>query len=163
MLNQFKKWLFIATLSVFVFSQNAYAFSLIELDTTALFGDEDTLKELEITSVDSDNYEFEYCISADAVVTFGIYYPLEDDSAKVHMFDYNEEKDEGCYSEEWDAEYGNMHEIGTKGEKVPSGKYFYGLKVEAVAGSSYGSDFKSDWVYIDEDDSQDDDADSDND
>lgn len=159
MLNQLKKWLLVATMSVLTLSQSTYAFSLIEVPYQ-YYDDESYLDELEISSISSDNYEFEYCISSSAVVSFGIYYPLENDSAKVHMFDYNEEKEEGCYSAEWDGEYGNMHEIGTKGEEVPSGKYFYGLKVEAVDGVSYGSDFASDWVYVNEgDNSNDNDSD----
>lgn len=150
-INKWLKKAAIATLSFAIFSVTimpANAFTLIETIEQKL----EIVSSSVTQSFSPENGEsatISYCISAPAQVTLGIYVATDSSSSdKVAVLRDGEPKPKGCYSVSWDGKYGNKNEVGTYGETVASGQYFYGLSVAPITDLSYDSDYVGEWFEV---------------
>ncbi len=154
MYTYIEKWLkkaAIAALSFVIFSitiMPANAFTLIENIAEKL----EIVSSSVTTSFSPEKGEtatINYCISAPAQVTLGIYAAIgRSSSEKVNILRDGESKLKGCYSVSWDGKYGNKNEVGTYGETAPAGQYFYGLSVAPIIDMSYDSDYVGEWFEL---------------
>ena len=140
------------TLVAFASTLTANAFELIQTQP------EVKITSTSVTSSNSDNYTvntddgdimvINYCLEAPALVTAGIYVATSStDSDKVDVVRVNDYHAAGCYSISWDGKHGANSEVGTSGQFVADGKYFYGVRAKAYPGVSTGEDYKAEWIY----------------
>lgn len=92
------------------------------------------------------NTAISYCLNARAWVNAGIYRASGTNSLKVAILASNESKAAGCYTLSWDGKNDSNSEIGTAGELVDNGQYFY--YIEAHDGISHAT--ASDWITVGE-------------
>jgi flagellar hook assembly protein FlgD len=135
-------WLKKATIAVVI-----TAFILPNLKA---FAENEVLPEVKITenSVTSETInpeegeklELKYCLSAPSYVKTGIYEAIGSTSSeKVSILEDTILKEAGCYNLTWDGKNEGI---------VEDGKYFYGIQAFEVSEKSQGSDYKSQWIYV---------------
>ncbi|MCX6734823.1 MAG: S-layer homology domain-containing protein [Candidatus Peregrinibacteria bacterium] len=131
-------------LSIFAFiGQTAQASTLISSDQSLTITN---------TSVSPDGFDpnvaettaINYCLTAPASVNVGIYMPSGTSSQKVAILTPNVAQNAGCYSVIWDGKNGASTEVGTPGEIVDNGKYFYYIEAK----NAYSKTTSTDWVAV---------------
>ena len=152
------------TMKKFMFLQAAIvAFFTLTVGTTQAFSLIETTfqQDVKITShsVTPGDYDpssgtqltINYCLNTPAQVTVGIYEPYGDTgSKKAAILTYQTTKDAGCYTATWNGKYGDMNEIGNKGQTVDDGNYFYTISAKGISGYSKGTDDKYKWIKVGE-------------
>lgn len=124
-----------------------YPLAMIGLPAQAMTVIEVNQIKITNNSVTSDTIS--YCLNTPAKVTLGIYQAEGQTSKKVAILTDNEVKYTGCYTAVWDGKYGFMNEVGTKGNTVSEGEYFYYISAQNQLGSATASG----WITVGNDDS----------
>lgn len=152
MCKTIKKWLTIklilglllgTALSTLAYaSQTAQAFTLIGVESLSITN----------TSVSPDGFDpnlnetvaINYCLTAPATVNVGIFMPSGTSSQKVAMLTSNTAQNAGCFSVNWDGKNGASTEVGTPGEIVDNGQYFYYIEAK----NTYSKTTSTDWISV---------------
>ncbi len=145
MCTTIKKWILGATLmSIAISGQTAQAFTLIDTSQSALSITGSSVSPNGFDPNLNETTTINYCLTAPATVNLGIFQASGSSSQKVATLTSNKPQNASCYSVVWNGENDATTEIGTSGEIVDNGQYFYYL--EAKNGSSAST--ASDWVSI---------------
>ncbi|MBT7736821.1 hypothetical protein HN709_03970 [Candidatus Peregrinibacteria bacterium] len=155
------------TLVAFASTLTANAYQLInlppEVEITSVSVTSSNSDDYTVNTDDGDIMVVDYCLEAPALVTAGVYKAISaSKSEKINIVRVNDYHSPGCYSFSWNGKHGVNSALGTSGEKVEDGKYFYGVRAKEFQGSSTGEDYKAEWIYAESGDSNDDDNDDDN-
>jgi flagellar hook assembly protein FlgD len=110
---------------------------------------ENTVTQDTIYPNEGETFTINYCINTTAYVTAGIYRAQGSNSSeKVDILEDYTEKPSGCYTLSWDGENGSQSEIGTTGEIVEDGQYFYGIRAQGVPDKSCGDIYVAQWINV---------------
>ncbi|MFA5948027.1 MAG: S-layer homology domain-containing protein [Candidatus Gracilibacteria bacterium] len=94
-----------------------------------------------------------YTLTAQANVTLRIYKQTSQDNySKIGTYINNVPQNAGSFSYKWDGKLGADTLIGTAGEMVETGTYYYGLTAESTDSTMvapYNSAYKSEWINVD--------------
>ncbi|MCK9185949.1 S-layer homology domain-containing protein [Candidatus Gracilibacteria bacterium] len=94
-------------------------------------------------------YHINYCTDVQGYLTVGVYQAVGTTSSKkVAIIADNMNTLAQCSYVIWDGKYGDQNEVGTKGNKVPDGQYFYGITLDGISPNSYGSAYTADWLTV---------------
>ncbi|MBI5754089.1 S-layer homology domain-containing protein [Candidatus Peregrinibacteria bacterium] len=144
-----KKWLVTKLIVGLIFGT-----ALTSLATPAMTAQAFTLVEITNSQAKPDAFDpsvgqntvISYCLNTRAWVNAGIYQASGTSSQKVAILASNESKAGGCYTVNWDGKNDTNSEIGTSGEIVDNGQYFF--YIEAQNGLSHST--ATDWITVGE-------------
>ena len=125
-------------------SQTAQAFTLTNLVTNTL--------SITNTSVSPESFDpdvgqtstINYCLNGSATVNVGIFQGSGSSSQKVAILTPNKAQYAGCYSVVWNGKNGTDSEIGTSGEIVDNGQYFYYIEAKNATSDVNASN----WISV---------------
>lgn len=131
-----------ALMAIMIFGQTAQAFTLIGSESLSITN----------TSVSPDGFDpnlnetvaINYCLTAPATLTVGIFMPSGTSSQKVAILTPGTAQNAGCYSVIWDGKNGASTEVGTPGEIVDNGQYFYYIEAK----NAYAKTTSTDWISV---------------
>jgi len=153
MCKTIKKWLIakviagsilgVLLMSLIGSNPSAQAFTLVSSDQAPTITN---------VSVSSDAFDpnlnqtvaVNYCLNTTAGVTVGIYMPSGTSSQKVAILMNNQPENAGCYTVNWNGKHGASSEVGTAGEIVDNGQYFYYIEAK----NAISKVTSSDWVTV---------------
>ena len=129
-------------MSIMIFGQTAQAFTLIGSESLSITN----------TSVSPDGFDpnlnetvaINYCLTAPATLTVGIFMPSGTSSQKVAILTPSTAQNAGCFSVVWDGKNGASTEVGTPGEIVDNGQYFYYIEAK----NAYAKTTSTDWISV---------------